>query len=374
MCRCAARQRHGGIRVAGWEACRAGSAHACAALEGRARLRRSARMLRCALAAGVLLAGVALAPHAFAVDAAASESSAEAIAQSDPRVAAVLAGLEYTVSSSAWGGGDAGPAGATLIYSWPAAAARGAEGVWPLLSTTGTEPPAPPHDPVERRVRLDDLTSLRVDVLSDARSVVQIRPLVGETEFVLIEETWPPFSWFPWFTENPWVLAPLYALLALWIISRAWRRSRAWNRRLPSMTRHDRQFLLRLSVVLFLLVSIAWQVYESFVAARSPSASPGGMNAGDLAALPILLFPPALFFAALALEFSPGAHRVAWGLVAILAGAGSVYFLMSAMIGTAGNLNLSYYILLGALALFTAPRAFSAGRMGWSRKGMPRYA
>jgi hypothetical protein len=43
------------------------------------------------------------------------------------------------------------------------------------------------------------------------------------------------------------------------------------------------------------------------------------------------------------------------------------------MISTTGNLNLSYYILLGVLALLTAPRAFSAGRMGWSRPGMVRY-
>ena len=31
--------------------------------------------------------------------------------------------------------------------------------------------------------------------------------------------------------------------LAILLMVRAWLRSRAWNRRLPSMTRHDRQFI-----------------------------------------------------------------------------------------------------------------------------------
>lgn len=140
------------------------------------------------------------------------------------------------------------------------------------------------------------------------------------------------------------------------------------------MTRHDRQFIGRLSVILFLVAGLVWQVYEAIYAVRSPSVDVGGFAASDLAALPLLLFPPALFFAALALEFSPGEHRVAWGLVALIAGAGSVYNLATATFGVAGNLNLSYYILLGILALLTAPRAFSAGRMGWSRHGMPRYS
>ena len=39
-------------------------------------------------------------------------------------------------------------------------------------------------------------------------------PVDGETEFVLREQTWPPFSWFPWFTADPWVLAPVFIALA----------------------------------------------------------------------------------------------------------------------------------------------------------------
>ena len=142
------------------------------------------------------------------------------------------------------------------------------------------------------------------------------------------------------------------------------------------MTRHDRQFIDRLAVILFLIAGFAWQVYEAIYAARAPAVDPGGLNAGDLAALPLLLFPPA------ALPRRPGhgahaglvGHRVAWGLVAFLAAAGSIYNLATAVTGTTTNLNLSYYILLGVLCLLAAPRAFSAGRMGWSRNSLPRYA
>ena len=140
------------------------------------------------------------------------------------------------------------------------------------------------------------------------------------------------------------------------------------------MTRHDRQFLGRLAVILFLLAGFAWQVYEGIYAAGAPAVDPGGLNASDLAALPLLLFPPAVFLAAMGMELAPTGHRVAWALVALLAAAGSLYNLASAVTGTTTNLNLSYYILLGVLCILAAPRAFSAGRMGWSRNSMPRYA
>ena len=52
----------------------------------------------------------------------------------------------------------------------------------------------------------------------------------------------------------------------------------------------------------------------------------------------------------------------------MLSGAASAYFLASAMTGATTNLNLTYYILLAVLALIAIPRAFSAGKMGWSRK------
>mgnify|MGYP006966066456 CR=1 FL=1 len=302
-----------------------------------------------------------------------SGRSAADIASADPRVAAVIEGTDATVDESLWGDAEIGR-GATLVYSWSAAQARSVEDTWPLLPGDANDVPVPPFVVVEHHLRLDNLTSIRVDVLLDEDRILQIHPLVGETTYNVREETWPPFSWIPWFTARPWVIAPVLIALVLWVTTRAWRRSRAWNRRLPSMTRHDRQFILRLSMVLFLLAGIAWQVYETLVAARFPSVAVRGLDAVELVALPVLLFPPALFLAALALEFTPGPHRVAWGLVAVIAGAGSAYNLATATFGTAGNLNLSYYILLGVLALLTAPRAFSAGRMGWSRHGIPFYS
>ena len=57
----------------------------------------------------------------------------------------------------------------------------------------------------------------------------------------------------------------------------------------------------------------------------------------------------------------------------LLAGAASAYELASAMTGATTNLNLSYFILLAVLCLISIPRAFSAGKMGWSRSAAPRY-
>ena len=326
-------------------------------------------------ACGLLaVAGSGAAAAEALAETAESPGDATQIAEADPRVAAVLAGTDYTSDSATWGDGAGNLIVATVVYSWSKAGARDVAAIWPLVLTDSDGLPVPPYDAVEHRLRIENLTSLRVDVLAADGRVLQIYPLAGETRYQLREETWPPFSWVPWFAEQPWVLAPVFIAAAVIITALAWRRSRAWNRRLPSMTRHDRAFIGRLSVILFLVAGLAWQIYEAVYAARSPSVDLGGLDAGDLAALPVLLFPPALFFSALALEFSHGAHRAAWGLVAVLAGAGCVYNLATATLGTAGNLNLSYYILLGVLALLTAPRAFAAGRTGWSRHGMPRYA
>ena len=302
------------------------------------------------------------------------DEEAVAAATADPTVAAVLQGTFSQTKVVYWGGTDAAPAGATVTFTWPAADARAAAGVWPLLKTGSAGAPAPPYDTVEHRVRVTDLSALQVDVLQPGGSVIQIVPRDGETQFRLREETWPPLSWFPWFTARPWLLLPVFLVVGSIVIARAWRRSRAWNRRLPSMTRHDRQFIGRLAIMVFLLGGFAWQVYEAIYAARAPAVDPGELHAGDLAALPLLLFPPALFLAALALELTPSGHRVAWGLVSFLAAAGSLYNLATAVTGATTNLNLSYYVLLGVLCILAAPRAFSAGRMGWSRNSMPRYA
>jgi hypothetical protein len=294
-------------------------------------------------------------------------------ALADPQVAAVLQGVTYKSSVKTWGGTQAAPAGATVTFTWPAAAKRDVAATWPLVKSEDNGTPVPPYTAVKHQLRIQDLTALSVDVLQDGH-VIQLMPKDGETTFKLLEETWPPLSWFPWFTARPWVLLPVFLLIGIVVFARAWRRSRAWNRRLPSMTRHDRQFIGRLVVILFLIAGLAWQIYEAFYAATAPAVDPNGVSAGQLAALPLLLFPPAVFLAALILELSPLPHRFAWGLISLLAGAGGFYCLAIAVTSTANNLNLSYYVLLGILCLLAAPRAFSAGRMGWSRNSMPRYA
>jgi hypothetical protein len=296
-----------------------------------------------------------------------------ATAQADPSVAAVLDGTGATVAKTTpWGGADGEPAGFRIEFRWPAAQAKAVNEVWPLLRSDSSLP-QPPYDSADYRIRATRVTALQVDVLLDGSQVIQVMPVNGETEFVLEEQTWTPFSWFPWFTASPWVLAPVFIALAVLFMVRAWLRSRAWNRRLPSMTRHDRQFIGRLAILLFLVAGFAWQFYEGWFAATGPSVDSSATSAGSLAALPLLLIPPGLFVAALFLELGAAQHRGSWALVAVLAGAASAYELASAMTGVTTNLNLTYFILLAILCLIGIPRAFSAGKMGWSRGSVPRY-
>ncbi len=332
---------------------------------------------------GVLVAALVLAtvsaalPHAAAAasaPAASADAAAVAAATADAQVRAALRGVSYQTSVRTWGGTAGAPAGATITFKWPAAAARDVTATWPLVKSEDNGTPVPPYTTVSHRLRILDLSALQVDVLFAGREVIQIMPLDGATTFTLREETWPPFSSMPWFTARPWVLLPAFVLIGVVVITRAWLRSRAWNRRLPSMTRHDRQFIGRFIVIVFLAAGLAWQIYEAVYAVSAPAVDPRSVSAGQLAALPLLLYPPAIFLAALVLELSPAPHRFAWGLVAVLAGAGGFYSLAIAVTSTANNLNLSYYILLGILCLLAAPRAFSAGRMGWSRNNLPRYA
>ena len=135
------------------------------------------------------------------------------------------------------------------------------------------------------------------------------------------------------------------------------------------MTRHDRQFIGRLAVILFLLAGFAWQVYEGMYAATRavrrlrarPPAAPGVAAAAPVPA------------GALRRRPDPRAQPVAAASAGVgrwspfCAGAASVYNLATAITGTTTNLNLSYYILLGVLCPHPAPRAFSCRRMGWSR-------
>jgi hypothetical protein len=299
--------------------------------------------------------------------------AATAAALADPDVAAVLNGKSATVEQATpWGGFAGRPAGYRLEYRWAAALAADVDQEWPLLRSDAATP-EPPYDSTLYRIRAADVTGLQVDVLLDGARVIQVMPQDGETEYVLQEQTWPPFSWFPWFSANPWVLAPVFIALVLLFIVRAWLRSRAWNRRLPSMTRHDRQFIARVAVLLFLIAGFAWQFYEGWYAATGPSLDSGSSSAGSLASLPLLLIPPGLFVAGLILELSAAPRRGSWALLALLSVAASAYFLASAVTGATTNLNLSYYILLAVLALISIPRAFSAGKMGWSRSAAPRY-
>jgi hypothetical protein len=303
----------------------------------------------------------------------AAQEAATVAALADPGVAAVLGGRDATLElATPWGGSAGQPAGYRLEYRWGAALAADVDQEWPLLRSDAATP-EPPYENTLYRIRASDVTGLQVDVLLDGTEVIQVMPKGGETEYVLEEQTWPPFSWVPWFTANPWVVAPIFIGLVLVFMVRAWLRSRAWNRRLPSMTRHDRQFIARVAVLLFLLAGFGWQFYEGWYAATGPSLDSGASSAGSLASLPLLLIPPGLFVAGLILELSAAPRRGSWALLAVLSIAASAYFLASAVTGATTNLNLTYYILLAVLALIGIPRAFSAGKMGWSRSAAPRY-
>jgi hypothetical protein len=299
-------------------------------------------------------------------------AAAKAAVEADSAVASVLAGRDANVESAEWGGTEAQRAGVTLVYRWAATGATSVNQAWPLLRS-GDGTPAPPYDSSTYRIRASKVSALRVDVLYDGARILQVMPVDGESQFTLEEQTWSPFSWFPWFTMRPWVLGPVFLVLFFLLIARAWRRSRAWNRRLPSMTRHDRQFIGRVAVLLFLLAGFAWQFYEGWYAATGPSVGTSSSSAGSLASLPLLLIPPGLFVAGLILELSSAPRRGSWGLLAVLCGAASAYFLAAAVTGATTNLNLTYYILLAVLALISIPRAFSSGKMGWSRN-TPRYS
>jgi len=302
----------------------------------------------------------------------AGAAAATAAAQADPSVAAVLNGKGATVDKATpWGATAGQPAGYRLEYRWPAESATSVNEEWPLLRSDASAP-QPPYDSTDYRIRATDVSGLQVDVLLDGLRVIQVMPANGETELVLKEQTWPPFSWVPGFTSRPWVVAPVFIALAILLMVRAWLRSRAWNRRLPSMTRHDRQFITRVAVLMFLLAGFAWQFYEGWYAATGPTVGSGNA-AGSLASLPLLLIPPGLFIAGLILELSAAPRRGSWALLALLAAAASAYFLAAAVTGATTNLNLSYYLLLAVLALIAIPRAFSAGKMGWSRNAAPRY-
>jgi hypothetical protein len=320
---------------------------------GRDRGRMARRAWPHRLNSGLLMAlvlatlALSLAGSAFAEEAtepptgetAAAHATAADATAADPRVAAVLnaTGGSATHTVIAWTNGH----GATVTYEWPAAEAASIAAVWPLATTSGGDgTPVVPYANRAVRLRIARLTGMRVDVLAQGSRVVQIMPADAATQFDLREQTWAPLSWCPWFTERPWVLLPLFAVIGAILAWRAWLRSRAWNRRLPSMTRHDRQFIGRLAVLLFLVAALALQIYESVQAATGPAADLGRVSASDLVALPLLLIPPLLLIAGLVLELSQQAHRFAWGLLAVMAAAESLYNLAAGMTGVVTNLAM----------------------------------
>ena len=139
--------------------------------------------------------------------------------QTNRTVAAVLGGREATVRFTTWGGTTEEPTGVTFAFRWDAADARDVDAVWPLAKSTSegtlalSDRPLPPYESVDVRLRITDLTALRVDVLLDGPRCCRSCPWTAPREFQLPKQTWPPFSWFPWFTARPWVLAPLFVLV-----------------------------------------------------------------------------------------------------------------------------------------------------------------
>lgn len=308
-------------------------------------------------------------------DAAQSGSAADrmlAVVEADPDVAAVLAGKDAHSDVVSWGGTDERPAGYTFVFRWQAAGAADVDAVWSLLRT-GDATPRAPYQTTAYRLRLTDVTAVRVDVLAADSRILQIMPVDGATQYGVDEQTWPPISWLPWLSARPWLPAPLFVVLALLLMARSYARSRAWNRRTPSMTRHDRQFIGRLAVLIFLLLGVIWACYEGWHAAVWPSLGTASTGAGELTSLPLLIIPPALFLVGLVLELSAGFRRGAWGLVTVLAGAASIFYLATTLTDTTTNLNLTAYILLAVLTLVAIPRAFTTGKMGWSRSDGLRF-
>jgi hypothetical protein len=216
-------------------------------------------------------------------------------------------------------------------------------------------------------VRASEVTGLRALVDLRTQRVLEVYPWDEHADYVLHEDTTAPAAWLPWFTANAWVLLPVFGGVALYLGVRAYLRSRAWRRRLPSMSRHDRQFVGRMLVALLMMVAVVVMALAIWRAVSVPILDPDRLVGGDLATWPLVLFPPLLYLAAIGLELTSDSHRVAWGMVAVISGVSCVYSLVAMQEATVTNLTLLYYILLGCLTLVAIPRAFSAGKLGWSR-------
>lgn len=260
------------------------------------------------------------------------------------------------------------PAGATVYVLWPEAPGADVDAELPVVRRhEPDDPPMPPYEIVTHRVRAADVTGLRALVDLRTQRVLEVYPWDEHADYVLHEDTTAPASWLPWFTANAWVLLPVFAATALYLGVRSYLRSRAWRRRLPSMSRHDRQFVGRMVVALLMMVAVVVMALAIWRAVSYPILDPDRLVGGDLSTWPLVLFPPLLYIAAIGLELTSDSHRVAWGMVAAISAVSCVYSLVAMQEATVTNLTLLYYILLGCLTLVAIPRAFSPGKLGWSR-------
>jgi hypothetical protein len=288
---------------------------------------------------------------------------------SDAVVARLLNGQQPATSAAdvvLWPGSS--PRGATVYLLWPDAPGVKIDAELPVVRRHDPDKaPSPPYVIVPHRVRASDVTGLRALVDLRTQRVLEVYPWDEHADYALHEDTTSPFSWLPWFTSNAWVLLPVFGVLAVYLGVRAWLRSRAWRRRLPSMSRHDRQFVGRMVVALLMIAAVVVMIAAIWRAVSFPILDPERIVGGDLSTWPLVLFPPLLYVAAIGLELTSLPHRVAWSLVAVLAGVSCVYSLLAMQAGTVTNLTLLYYILLGCLALVAIPRAFAPGKLGWSR-------
>jgi len=291
-------------------------------------------------------------------------------ALADALVAGLLDGREPTSSVAdveLWPSGS-DPAGATVYLLWPDGPGVAIDAELPVVRRSEPdEPPAEPYEVVTHRVRASGVTGLRVLIdLSDA-GVLEVYPWDEHADYILHEDTTAPFTWLPWFAAHAWVLLPVFGVLAVYLGVRSWLSSRAWRRRLPSMSRHDRQFVGRILVAVLMMAAVAVMVAAIWRAVAAPILDPDRLVGGDLATWPLVLFPPLLYVAAIGLELTGASHRVAWTMVAVIAGVSCVYSLIAMQEATVTNLTLLYYVLLGCLCLVAIPRAFSPGKLGWSR-------
>ncbi len=334
-------------------------------------VRRAARLRRLLpWAAAVLIVAVTLGAAATAAaqddeapadEPTAAEVALEEAALADPRVAAILAGVEAeaTVTTET---GPLSPLGGGVTFTWPAEQTRAATVAWPILDRAAAN-----AEPETRRLEFEELTGMAVVVDGESGVVREIYPADGTAGYVIRQDTTAPWSDLTWLVDQPWLPLPLFMAVAVGMAIHAFVRSRAWRRRTPSMARHDRQALGRLAVIVFLIAGFVAQVWIVVTAAQEELPYDRPFDPGSLQVLPVLLFPAALYLTALVLELLTMPHRGSWGLVAVMAAGTYVYSVIVMMRVATDDVSLVLSLLLGALMLLSLPRAFGAGRMGWSR-------